>query len=154
MDSQKQEIQERIDIIQEMLLSGLRRGQIIQAVNSDPKLSWGVGDRTIDGYARKAQVQITKQFEKQRDKMIPDIYAKYNLLYKRMMAAKDYRGAMAALDRMTDFVHLIERLGNKATIGEAELLNLRPTQVMFVVNKPKQSVSSTEGEEIPFQETN
>lgn len=154
MFKKSEEQQQRIDIVQEMLLSGLRRSDIIRTVNETPSLTWGVGDRTIDGYVRKAQIQITKQFEKNRDRMIPDIYTKYDHLYRKMMMIKDYRGAMAALDRMTEFIHLLERMGNKTTLTEAELQNMRPTQVMFVVNKPKEISESKQPEDIEFQESN
>jgi len=94
------EVQSRVNIIFEMLVAGASRSQVLQfAAKEDPengKHAWGLSDRAIDDYIAKANALFSAQSKTERDLEIGKILTRYNSIYRKCIAAKDMRGALAA----------------------------------------------------------
>lgn len=88
--------QKRLDIIIEYVLAGLPT-RIIKAncrmydeKNPDNKL-WGLSDRQIENYIRKANHYFAKESNIKRDKELGRALARYNSLYSNSYKLQDYR---------------------------------------------------------------
>lgn len=102
--SNQAQIEERVNIVMDMLLSGLNRRDIIRNITNNEELKkWEVSNRTIDVYISKANDILSGTFEKDRDNLVNHFYNQYRFLYKKMVIAKDYKGAMAAVDKLAEF---------------------------------------------------
>ena len=102
--STKAAFDERVGVVSEMLLSGLKRKDIIQNISGSEILNWKVTTRQIDNYIEAATKVILKEFEGERTVLINRLYSQYNFLYKKMVISKDYRGAAAVLDKLCMFI--------------------------------------------------
>jgi hypothetical protein len=111
--------QERVFIVMEMLLSGLKRRQIIQNVsnNEELKLNWNVSDRQIDDYIAAANREIDKIFEADKDKLKKRVFAKYDFVYQKLINVKDYKGALVALEKLTALTGVAEPAKTDITTG-------------------------------------
>ena len=57
----------RISIVLDMLLSGLRRREILENIRTNESLKWDVVDSQIDNYIKFANEEIEKLTEKNKD---------------------------------------------------------------------------------------
>lgn len=94
--------EERVEIVMEMLLSGLTRRAIIQYVRKNERLQWSVGDRDIDRYIKKANDAIKKVASASKEQILEDCKSKFAFLYKKMIAVKDYKGARDTQKMLSD----------------------------------------------------
>ena len=94
------EYEKRLLIVSEMLLSGLRRREIIENINSNDLLKWDVSDAMIDVYISDAKVLISESYEKDKAKLTQSVLTRYEYLYRKQLNVKDYKGAILALDKI------------------------------------------------------
>lgn len=111
--STKAAFDERVGVVSEMLLSGLKRKDIVQNISGSEILNWKVTTRQIDNYIEAATKVILKEFEGERTVLINRLYSQYNFLYKKMVISKDYRGAAAVLDKICMFIPFKELTTNQ-----------------------------------------
>ena len=98
--SNRATFEKRVNIILEMILSGLKRWQIIQNIsNHDELKKWKVDPRQIDNYIRRANDLIKDSIENDRAILIAKANAKYEFLYQKLVNVKDYKGALAAIEK-------------------------------------------------------
>ena len=116
------EVERRISTVIELLLSGWKRRQILQYGS---KIGWNVTDRQIDTYIAAAYEEIDKGFESDREKILRKTVSQYELIYRNLMKAKDYRGAASVLDKIAEItgvkVHKVEHSGH-LTVKQAKEL--------------------------------
>jgi hypothetical protein len=109
-------VQQRVNEIFEMLIQGASRQVILQYANSerpaDPargileKKSWGLTDRAIDNYIQKANEQFREASNLKADREIGRAITRYNAIYQKSMAAKNYQAALAAQKAIADLLGL------------------------------------------------
>lgn len=104
---------ERVFIITEMLLAGLKRRQIIQNVSENEKLKWKVTERQIDNYIKAANLEISSIFEADKDVLKRKIFAKYDFLYQKLINVKDYKNAAAVLEKVSTLTGVNEPAKNE-----------------------------------------
>lgn len=133
------EYEDRVSIVMDMLLAGLKRREIIENItkNEDLNLKWAVSVGQIDKYIKSASDEILKPLEKDREKLKAKHYARYDYLYKNLIDAGDFKGAIIANDKMTILTGINEPIkqgidanitGNMALsiIPEVKVFNLAP----------------------------
>jgi len=98
--SNKVTFEERVSVVTEMLLAGLKRREILQNVATNEKMRWKVEDRQIDEYIAHATKIILKPIEKNREKLKSEANSKLHFLYKKLVAARDYRGAVLVIEKL------------------------------------------------------
>ena len=112
------ELERRVAIITEMLLSGLSRYQICQNVRTNNKLAWNVSDCQIDRYIKKATADLHAQVEAGKPKLANHLINRYNYLYQKLVNVKDYKGAVTATDKLAELAGLkIQRNELSGTIN-------------------------------------
>lgn len=89
----------RVHVVMEMLLSGLRRKIIIENIANNEKLRWNVTTGQIDNYIAAANKEILVMMEADKDILKKKIFARYDYLYSKLVNVKDYKGAILALDK-------------------------------------------------------
>ena len=85
----------RIEQIVNLLLSGLRRSEIIRFVAE--KTDWGVVDRTIDNYIGRATKNIRAAHEGVSEHNMAMAQMRLLDLYKRSMNIQDYKTCLSIL---------------------------------------------------------
>lgn len=110
---------ERVNEVFSMLISGLRREQIISLVNSPKgKHRWGVSPRTVDNYIAKAKVRIEAEADVHRKYEFGKVVAQLGAQFAKADARHDHRAC-------TRIIHEeIELLGLRI-IGGAERSEIR-----------------------------
>ena len=105
--SNKVKFEERVSIVMEMLLSGLYRREILENIAKKDELKeWNVTASQVDNYIRAANNIILKPIEKDRDKLKAKAHSRYEYLYKKLLNVKDYKGAIAANDKVCTLLGL------------------------------------------------
>ncbi|MDR3551198.1 MAG: hypothetical protein P4L31_07330 [Candidatus Babeliales bacterium] len=102
------EFENRVSIVMDMLLSGLKRREILQNIAKNELLKWNVSDRQIDAYMKAANEEIFKPIEKDREKLKAQALSRYNYLFKKTMAVKDYKTAIIANDKICQLTGINE----------------------------------------------
>lgn len=97
--SSNAEFQKRVLIVLEMVVSGMRRREIIQNISENEALKWKVDVRQIDNYIAEAQKEIDKYSEKNKDATYKKCKARLDFLWRKNVAVKDYKAAMLVVDR-------------------------------------------------------
>ena len=97
--SNNAEFAKRVSIVMEMLLSGLRRCEILEFVRKKDGLNWNVVNSQIDNYIKFANVEIKKIAEKDTEKNYLKAKSRYEFLYRKLINVKDYKGAMSIVER-------------------------------------------------------
>lgn len=111
--------EQRVFIVQEMLLSGLNRRNIIENISKNELLNWNVSSKQIDHYIKAANTLINTQLEKDRPAMKAKIYARYDFLYKKLINVKDYKGAGKIIEQLAVLMGANEAANLKLS-GDAE----------------------------------
>ena len=125
--STKAQFEERVGIVTEMLLSGLKRKDILQNISNVETLKWKVTVRQIDNYIEEATKVITTSLEVDRKVLVNKVYSRFDFLYKKMVLDKDYRGAAAVNKDMCMFINtneLIPVLYEDAEIRQPVVVNI------------------------------
>lgn len=105
--SNKVKFEERVSIVMEMLLSGLYRREILENIAKKEELKeWNVTASQVDNYIRAANNIILKPIEKDRDRLKAKAHSRYEYLYKKLLNVKDYKGAIAANDKVCTLLGL------------------------------------------------
>lgn len=87
------EVNRRVGVIENMLLNGFGRRQIIQyaAMEEGEKKAWNLSDRQIDTYIERAKKQIEEDALPEREFLIKAALRRYNDLYGKSHNIGDYR---------------------------------------------------------------
>lgn len=120
---------DRVHIVQEMLLSGFKRREILLYVdNNKDELKWNVSDSQVDKYIIDANKNLIADYEKDTIKLKAKYNARYDFIYKKAIGLKDFGLAAAVNEKST-----------KLNIAP------EPTQVQYTGSL---SISSKEAKEI------
>jgi hypothetical protein len=111
---------ERVFIVTEMLLSGLKRREIIQNIAENDKLKWNVSERQIDNYIENANVHILALLEDDKQVLKKKVFAKYDFIYKKLLNVKDYKGALIALEKIANLTGINDPTKIAATTKDGE----------------------------------
>ncbi len=115
------EMEIRISIVVDMLLSGLRRREILQNISTNEALKWDVSDRQIDDYIRQANEEISKIAEKDKDKTYRKVKSRLEFLYRKSIEVKDYKTALVVNDKEAELDGLkITKQENRQVDGEGK----------------------------------
>jgi hypothetical protein len=98
--------EERISIVTDMILSGLKRRDIIQNISTNEQLKWNVTPRQIDNYISVADSIITESIKEDRNSLIAKSFSKYQFIYKKLINVKDYKGAISAIEKCDNLMGL------------------------------------------------
>ena len=96
------ETEERTMIVLDMLLSGLKRREILINVANNEKLNWNICDSQIDNYISKANKIIKEYGKLNKKKIIAKARARYEFLYKKLVNVKDYKSAASIVEKDTE----------------------------------------------------
>lgn len=94
------EMESRVSTIYRLLLSGMRRQEIIQYVAN--KTDWNVCDRTLDSYIEKARVEIADVTDEERKTALGMAYKRLDMLYFKSLLINDYKTALAIQKEIND----------------------------------------------------
>ena len=130
--SNKVKFEERVSIVMEMLLSGLYRREILENIAKKDELKeWNVTASQIDNYIRAANNIILKPIEKDRDRLKAKAHSRYEYLYKKLLNVKDYKGAIAANDKVCTLLGLNEAQKMEHTgPGGSDLFKMTKEQLL------------------------
>ena len=94
---------ERVYIVQEMLLSGFKRRDILQFVTNveDESKKWNVCDSQIDKYIKQANENLLAEYESDTAKLKAKYSNRYDFIYKKAVNAKDYGLAASVNEKST-----------------------------------------------------
>ena len=98
--------EERISIVTDMILSGLKRRDIIRNISENENLKWDVTTRQIENYISVSNKVILESIKEDRDAMIAKSFAKYQFIYKKLINIKDYKGAISAVEKCDNLMGL------------------------------------------------
>lgn len=90
---------ERVIIVMEMVLAGLKRREILQNISDSKEIKWNVTERQIDNYLKEANKIISESTKEDREKLIAKAFAKYEFIYRKLIYVKDYKAAIAAIEK-------------------------------------------------------
>jgi hypothetical protein len=90
------ETQKRVTAIYSMLLEGSSRAEIIQYGAKE----WHVSDRMIDTYLARAREAFIEKEEADRDYQFNKSLSRYNQLYAKAFAEKDYKMCLQLQQRI------------------------------------------------------
>jgi len=130
--STKAQFDERVGVVSEMLLSGLKRKDILQNIANAESLKWKVNTRQVDYYIEEATKGISKELEADKSMLVSKIYARWNFLYKKMVLAGDYRGAAAVNEKMGMFVNVKELIH----VNDEEI-EIRQPVIVNITGRPQ-----------------
>lgn len=99
------EFERRINIVYEMILSGLRRFNIISECK---KLKWNVTDRQIDNYISKAREIIEQINQDDRKFILNKILAQYESLYLKSLKVQDIKTCVSILEKKSKMLGIAE----------------------------------------------
>lgn len=118
--SNSSELQNRIDIVIELLAQKLKRAQIIEYLATHQE-HWKVGEKTIDKYVRKARAQLLDQMRITRTELRGEAVNDLRYLYKKALDDNDVRAALAVRKELTDLLALKGPVINEEDVpGERE----------------------------------
>jgi len=94
------EMESRVSTIYRLLLSGMRRQEIIQYVAN--KTDWNVCNRTLDSYMEKARIEIAEITADERETALGMAYKRLDHLYFKSLLINDYKTALAVQKEIND----------------------------------------------------
>lgn len=89
----KAELKRRVNVVYKLLASAARREDILS--NAD-KLGWGVNERQIDSYIKKAREQMAKDSEPERAELIAQADAELRNIQAAARTTGDHNNAIKA----------------------------------------------------------
>lgn len=124
------EKEERLFLIEKMILQGKRLPEIKKIVNSssgDKGFNWGISDRQIETYYAEAKRAIGTVMSKAeiRERLVL-VLKRYDELFERSCAMKDYRTAAMINDKTASLLNLPE--------VSREILEIEPTTNQMIIN--------------------
>jgi hypothetical protein len=100
----KKEIIERVNKIFDLLLKGYNTHDILQYVAD--KSGWGVKDRSVFYYIKKANKLFEKSAEVKRNEWLGKTINRYNLLFAKAFVEKDYMTCTQIQDKLAEVLKL------------------------------------------------
>ena len=102
------EMRARVATVYRLLLSGMRRREIIQYVRE--KTDWGVTDRAVDNYIKHATAEIAEVTEEEKKTALGMAYKRLDTLYYKSLLVNDYKTALAVQKEISDLngLHTIQ----------------------------------------------
>lgn len=108
----------RVALIYRLLISGMRRREVLQYVRT--KTDWEVGDRSIDKYIHDATEEIKEVTTEEIEAARGMAYKRLDTLYYKSLLINDYKTALAVQKEMNDLFGLkttkIEHSGDMGVI--------------------------------------
>jgi len=144
----------RISSIQDMLISGYRRSEILQNATIE---AWGINARAIDEYIAQANIRIAQEIKEVLPNIAQKIVQRYDLCFKRMMKRGDVRGALAANNSLVAY---LSRADAPMPDGvDTDAVGMPILSMQFEVNTRKRNENIQEAEivneaEIPVKRIN
>lgn len=123
------EKEERLFLIEKMILQGKRLPEIKKIVNSssDKGFNWGISERQIATYYADALRAIGTTMSKDEIKeRLVLVLKRYDELFERSCAMKDYRTAAMINDKTANLLNLPE--------VSREILEIEPTTNQMIIN--------------------
>ncbi len=96
------EHEQRLTEVAELLVRRLGKEQIVRL----GRQRWGVGARTMERYLAAARQRLAARAEHDPQLELGRALAAYDLLFAKMLAAGDLRGAAATIDRLVRLLDL------------------------------------------------
>lgn len=125
----KAETEERTSIVLDMLLSGLKRREILKNIENNENLKWGIRKSQVDQYIAKANAIIAEYSNTKRDEIFAKGMARYDFLYMRLVNIKDYKNAAVVVDKQIDLAGIkVTKIAETDTKG-----NDKPSRPIIVV---------------------
>lgn len=107
--SSKVVFEQRVFIVQEMLLSGLKRFEIIQNISKHEELKkWKVSERQIDNYIKSANNIIHNGIVENQKTILEQTSARFDFLYKKLINVKDYKNAVLVAEKKANLHGLLK----------------------------------------------
>jgi Holliday junction resolvase RusA-like endonuclease len=101
--------EKRVSIIVEMLLSGLKRFEIMQNIATHSELKqWKVCERQIDNYIKAASDIIQGGISENQKVMFEQTTSRYDFLYKKLINVKDYKSAVLVVEKKANLHGLLK----------------------------------------------
>jgi hypothetical protein len=125
------ETDKRINIVLEMMLSGLSRWQILQNIDNNEQLKWGVSVSQIDKYMSEANKIMKKYAEKTKEEHFAKALNRYNFVYQKLIKVKDYKGAKDVIKNETELLGI--NAPTKTEITGKNGKDLIPSRPIIVV---------------------
>jgi hypothetical protein len=94
----------RVTEVYAMLVAGLNREQIMRLAND--KHGWGVSSRSIDYYISKAKERLEAEAKVRHGCELGKAIARLDTQYFKADSRKDHRGAVMAVGKAIDLLHL------------------------------------------------
>ncbi|MDD3538489.1 MAG: hypothetical protein PHH65_09645 [Eubacteriales bacterium] len=98
------EMRARVATVYRLLLSGLRRREVIQYARE--KTEWNVSDRTIDNYIRKASAEIKEVTDEELEAARGMAHKRLDTLYYKSLLINDYKTALAVQKEINELFGL------------------------------------------------
>jgi hypothetical protein len=132
MKSDNATIARRVDEIFRLRIDGAKRQTILRYTSEN---GWGVSERQIETYIRRADEMLTKRREKNRELTFALHLARRERLYAEAVKAKDYRIALAILDSDAKLCNLFPDKDYKALrkIAREQQLKIAELEQRFSV---------------------
>jgi len=89
------EVALRVEEILRIRLDGAQRHDVLQFASEK---GWGLTDRQVDTYIRRADDALVERLDKKRSRVVALHLAKRGALFARAVSAADYRTALAIAD--------------------------------------------------------
>jgi len=90
-------VQDRVDVVAELLMDGLKAKDIFRYVAENENYQWEVTTRQIDNYIQKANHQLVETVKAKRGDLAEELIGKFEYVYFKQMETEDYRGASKTL---------------------------------------------------------
>lgn len=94
----------RVFAIQELISQGLKKYEIIHAINTSQDYGWGLDDAEISELVTLAEYEILNDATFQEADFKAKLLAKYEFNYKKLIETKKYRDAVDVVDKMANLM--------------------------------------------------
>jgi hypothetical protein len=124
--SSKVIFEQRVSIIAEMLLSGLRRFEIMQNIATHEVFkTWKVSERQIDNYISSATKIIQGGISENQKVIFEQSSSRYDFLYKKLINVKDYKNAVLVVEKKANLHGLLKtKLEHSGDNDKPVIINL------------------------------
>lgn len=96
------EVQQRIDVVYQMLLQGLGKQEIVRYCAD----KWKVGVRTTEKYIHRATIELGHVSNEERQSALGSAVKRLNSIYYKAMKKDDLKTAIVAQKEINDLFHL------------------------------------------------
>lgn len=103
--STKAEVEQRVAMVVELLVGGASRAEIVQFAAG----KWAINERQTSNYIRRATDALAKDADPKLEAEKAKAIRRFTALYRKSMAVQDYKGALAAQDKLSQLLGLYPR---------------------------------------------